>query len=80
MRDHIRILGILNIALGSLTALGALVVLVVMGGASRLVSLADGVSEQDARYAAPILVTVGIVVPYFFYCLPCPRSWAVGCC
>lgn len=71
MRDHIRILGILNIVMGCLTALGAIIVLIVMGGASKLLSIA-GVSDQDATTAAPIIGIVGVCIAIFLLLLAAP--------
>ena len=72
MREHIRILGILNIALGSLTALAGIAVLLITGGAAKIVTTYAGVSDQDATVAAPIIATVGVGIAIFFLVLAAP--------
>jgi hypothetical protein len=72
MREHIRILGILNIIMGCLTAFGGIVILIVMGGAARLLVAAAGVGEEDAANIAPILATVGLCLAIFLLVLAAP--------
>ncbi len=57
--------------MGGLTALAALIVLIVMGGASKLLAL-SGVSDQDAATAVPIVAVVGICVAVFLLVLAAP--------
>ena len=71
MREHIRILGILNMVMGCLTAFAGVVILIVMGGAAKLLGVA-GVSDQDAATAAPILAIVGLCVAIFLLVLAAP--------
>ena len=76
MRDHIKILGILNIVMGSLTALAGLVALLAMGTiAGFIVAPLSSASESDfhnGAVAAPIIVTVGFVIASFFLLLGLP--------
>ncbi len=72
MREHIRILGILNIIMGCLTAFGGIVILIVLGGAARLLVVAAGVGEEDAANIAPILATVGLCLAIFLLVLAAP--------
>jgi len=76
MRDHIKILGILNIIMGSLTALIGVIALVVMGGLASF--LAMGVPDSSAtdvesgRMAAPWLGLIGVVVATFLVAVALP--------
>ncbi len=76
MRDHIRILGILNIVLGSLTALGGLVALLAMGTIAGIVAAslpsADSSDYHNAVVAAPIVASIGIAIAIFFLVLGLP--------
>ncbi len=72
MREHIRILGILNIIMGCLTGFAGLAVLLFTGAAAKIITTYGGVSDQDATVAAPILTTVGVVVGIFFLILAAP--------
>ncbi len=76
MRDHIKILGILNIIMGSLTALAGLVALLAMGTIAGFIvaSLpsATGSEYHDSAVAAPIIITVGFVIAIFFLVLGLP--------
>ncbi|HYZ75408.1 MAG TPA: hypothetical protein VE641_20175 [Chthoniobacterales bacterium] len=73
MRDHIKILGILNIVMGCLTASIGLVALVILGGLAGALSW-SGVSVQDsgAPFAGPILSLIGLGVAAFFVLLGLP--------
>ena len=57
MRNHIRVLGILNIVYGSLTLLGALVVGLIFGGVTGFLGAID--LDRDARIVLPIVALVG---------------------
>lgn len=72
MREHIRILGILNIVMGCLTAFGGIVLLIVMGGAAKLLMVAAGVGNDDAANAAPIVATIGVCIAVFLLVLAAP--------
>ena len=56
MEQHVKVLAILNIVLGSLGVLVALVILIFFGGVASLV-LHDG--DSDAEVAAPFLGLIG---------------------
>jgi len=70
MRDHVRILGILNIILGCLGALAGGAVLVLFGGIAGIVSLSATSNEGAA--AVPILAIVGIFLAVFLFVLSVP--------
>lgn len=76
MRDHIKILGILNIIMGSLTALLAFCVLLFMGGLASFlamgVSNSSGSDAENARIMAPVMGLIGVVVATFFLILAVP--------
>jgi hypothetical protein len=73
MRDHIRILGILNIVMGSLTACIGIFVLIALGGLAGIIGL-SGVfgNDNSGAVAVPILTLVGFCVAIFFLLLGLP--------
>lgn len=72
MREHIRILGILNMVVGGLAAVAGAVVLAVMGSIAKLLTVAGGVSDQDAATAAPVIAIVGVCVAAFLLVISAP--------
>lgn len=76
MREHIKILGILNIVMGSLTVLVGVVVLLIFGSLAGF--LAAGVPDssasdvESARTAAPWLGLLGIVISAFLVAVALP--------
>jgi hypothetical protein len=75
MREHIRILGILNIIMGALVALVGCVVLIVAGGAATFVGAAirNGTyGDADSAMAAPLIASIGIGIAIFFFVLSLP--------
>jgi hypothetical protein len=72
MRDHIRILGILNIVMGGLTALIGVVVLIALGGVASLVGAGLTGNYENGQVAAPILAIVGLCISVFFLILALP--------
>jgi hypothetical protein len=74
MREHVKILGILNIVMGGLTALLGLVVLLATGSIASLIvmSLQDSGEADNARIAAPIVGVIGIVIGVFLLALALP--------
>ena len=56
MADHIKIVAILHIVLGSLTILGALVVLAIFGGIATMIGVSG---SPDALPAVPIVGGIG---------------------
>ena len=58
MRDHVRLLGALYVAHGVMGVLGAMMILVVMGGAAGMLQ-ALGANEDGTGIAALILAVVG---------------------
>jgi hypothetical protein len=67
MRDHIKILGILNIVMGSLTALGGLVVMLFLGGMASILAMGvgDASDAENARVAAPLVGLFGGAITIF---------------
>jgi hypothetical protein len=76
MRDHIKILGILNIVMGSLTALIGVIALLAMGTIAGVIAAslrsAAGSDFHDGVMAAPIAATIGMVIAIFFFALGLP--------
>jgi hypothetical protein len=76
MRDHIKILGVLNIVMGCLTALIGVAVLLLMGTIAGLIASslpsADASDFRDHAAAAPIVAMVAIGVAIFFFALALP--------
>jgi hypothetical protein len=75
MRDHIKILGILNIVMGGLTALLGIAILLVAGGLAGVIaaSLRSSLGEGDgSAIAAPLVAAIGIGIAVFFLLLAAP--------
>ena len=73
MRDHVRILGILNIVMGCFTALIGLVVLFVLGGLSGVISSALAQDPDMAHVVSPPVVAFfGMCIAIFFLVLGLP--------
>ncbi len=75
MRQHIRILGILNIIMGALTAMVGVFLLFVMGGVAAYVSqqVRRGYNtDPDAAMAAPVIASIGFALAIFFLVLSLP--------
>ena len=72
MREHIRILGILNMVMGGLAAAGGIVVLVIMGSIVKLITVSGGLSDQDAATAGPVITIVGVCLGSFLLLLSAP--------
>jgi hypothetical protein len=70
MREHIRILGILNLIMGCLTAFGALVVFAVMGGLAGIITASGDADAQ--RVGAPLMAGIGVAVSVFLLILSAP--------
>src|SRR4051794_36505358 len=73
MRDHIKILGILNVVMGSLTASVGLIALVILSGVAGAIRW-SGVSPEDGSgaLAAPVLTLIGLGAAAFFVLLGLP--------
>jgi hypothetical protein len=69
MRDHIRIVAILHIILGSLTILGALGVLAVFGGIATIIGASGG---RDALPAVPIVGGIGAIICFILILIGVP--------
>ena len=73
MRDHIKILGILNIVMGCLTAsVGVFALLILSGVAGAIHWSAISSGEDGAVFAAPIISFIGLGVAAFFVLLGLP--------
>jgi hypothetical protein len=86
MDTHVKVLGILFIALGALGLIGVVVIALVFGGAAGIVSMAADDPEATA-IAVPVLGTVGTAIGGLILILSLPdilvgiglldrRSWA----
>lgn len=73
MREHVRILGILNIVMGCLTALIGIVAFIVLGTAGGVIAgwVQNG-DYGDAAAAGPIVATIGFCIALFFIVLAAP--------
>ena len=72
MREHIRLLGILNVVMGCLTAAIGLIALLVMGSAAHIVSSLAGMNYQEAVAAGPVIAAIGLAIGVFFLLLAAP--------
>lgn len=70
MRDHVKIVAILNIALGCLGILAGVAVLVIFGGLAGVASVSS--LNRDQAAAVPILGAIGIGVAVFLFVLSVP--------
>lgn len=70
MRDHVKILGILNIVLGCLGALLGVAVLLIFGGIAGIVGFSGDAS--DARTAVPVLTIIGVALAGLVFVLSVP--------
>ena len=84
MDTHVKVLGVLHVAMGALGLIGALLLVVVFGGVAGIVA-ADG--DPDAAVALPIIGLTGTALVAFVAALSLPgviigiglvqfRSWA----
>ncbi|HTP86124.1 MAG TPA: hypothetical protein VMJ34_04220 [Bryobacteraceae bacterium] len=62
MRDHIRILAILHIALSSLGLLAAIIVLFVFGGIAGIIGIASDVRDVDRATGMGVMGIIGCAV------------------
>lgn len=76
MRDHLKILGILNIVMGGLTVLVGIVAFLAMGSIAGIIAAslasADASDFRDGVVAAPIIASIGFGVACFFLVLGLP--------
>lgn len=76
MREHIKLLGILNIVMGGLTALIGIGALLVMGSLAGIItaslSSASGGDFDNGRFAAPLVAFIGFAFGIFFLLLSAP--------
>jgi hypothetical protein len=73
MRDHIRIIGILNIVMGCLIALVGIAGLVVLGGIAGFLTASGATGDYgNGAVAAPLLAMIGVGIAVFFLVLALP--------
>jgi hypothetical protein len=70
MREHIRVLGILNLIMGGFVALAGVVILLIMGGIAGVITAAAG--NGDDRMGGTVVAVIGVVVAIFFLILAAP--------
>jgi hypothetical protein len=70
MREHVKIVAILNIVLGSLGACAGIVILILGGSIAAYVG--QYVADQDATAAAPIIAAIAVALAIFFFLLSLP--------
>lgn len=69
MRDHVKIVAILNIVLGCLGVFAGVVFFVIFGGLASMIGMSH---DQDAATAIPILVFIGGCVAIFLFIISIP--------
>jgi hypothetical protein len=74
VRDHIKLLGILNMIMGGLTALIGVVVLLIFGSAAGLIAarIHNAVDPDQAAFAAPVAMLIGLCIAGFLLILSAP--------
>lgn len=72
MRDHLKVLGILNIAMGAMVALIGVAVFFITGAVAGYIASSINTSAHDAIVAAPIIAAAGFAVAIFFWVLALP--------
>ncbi len=71
MEQHVKVLGVLYIVLGTMGVIAALICLMIFGGAAGIVGIVAQ-EEPDARIAGPILGAVGLGLFLFLLVLSAP--------
>ena len=76
MREHVKILGILNIAMSGLTALTGVLLLVIMGGVGTAITAAGQSGKfpelENPQIAGPIIGVLGVAIGIFLLALSAP--------
>lgn len=74
MREHVKILGILNIAMSALTALAGVGILLIMGSIAGAITAAarSGKYPDLEGFTGPIIGVIGIAVGVFLLALSAP--------
>ena len=70
MEQHVKILAVLHIVLGSLGVLAALAILLIFGGVAGLIGATD--ASGDAHIAMPIVALVGTIIFFALAVLSLP--------
>ena len=71
-REHIRLIGVLNMIMGGLSALFGIAGFLVLSGVAGVVGFSTAGGDADSRMAVPILATIGLGVAIFFIALALP--------
>jgi hypothetical protein len=71
MEQHIKILGVLNVVLGAMGALGGIMILIIFGGAYGIVGTVAH-HEPEALIALPIIAIIGIAISILLLLLSAP--------
>lgn len=69
MRDHIRVLGYLNIAMGVLGALGGLAILLIFGGLAGIVGIQG---DRDSALTGSVFAGIGVALAILALILSLP--------
>src|SRR5437763_1405819 len=69
MDTHVKVVGVLNIALGACGLAGALFLMLILGGGVSIVGFSR---DPDAALAAPLIGTIGTAVVIFVLALSLP--------
>src|SRR5581483_10756852 len=69
MRDHVRIVGILNIIMGCFTALIGIVIFLFLGGAGVVASMSD---YTNGQFSGSLITLIGVCVAAVFLVLALP--------
>lgn len=69
MQQHVKILAVLHIVLGSLGVLAGLIALLVFGGLATIVNMSE---SHDDMFAGGILSLIGVVVMIVVFCVSVP--------
>lgn len=72
MREHIKILGILNIVMGCFTASIGVVALIILSGVAGVINWSGASAESPLPIAAPVITLIGIGAGVFFLLLGLP--------
>jgi hypothetical protein len=70
MRDHVKIIGVLNIIFGCLGVLLGIAILTIFGGAATLAGFVA--SDRDFTAAVPILAAIGTGIAVFLFVVSAP--------
>ncbi len=76
MREHVKILGILNIAMSALTAFAGVGILLIMGSVAGAIAAAAQSGKypdlENSQFAAPVIGVIGLAIGIFLLALSAP--------